>query len=111
MSRPVTGILEHRGQQGLVKEQPGLLFTVDVVVDAEALLVLTCQQSHSRRDTDRGGDVGIGKKSTFFRESVDIRSGDFGLSELRQIGITHVIRQNEDDVWFFCLSPNYKKKQ
>ena len=67
VSRPVAGILKHRGQQGLLKEQPRPVYTVDIAVDAEALLVLAGQQAHPRGHADRGGDIGIGEQSTFFR--------------------------------------------
>ena len=75
--RSITGILKYRGQQGLVKEQPGPVFAVDVAVYAEALLVLAGQQAHPRSHADRGGDIGIGEQSAFFREAIDIRGGDF----------------------------------
>ena len=78
----------------MVKEQPCLVFAIYVAINAKPLLVLAREQSHPRRDTDRGGHVGIGEKSAFFREAVDIRSGDFGLSKLRQIGITEAVPEN-----------------
>ena len=72
----ITGLLEHGWQQHLLKKFTDLRFAVNIVVDAKPLLILTRQQSHPRRHANRGGHIGVGKQRAFFREAVDVWSGD-----------------------------------
>ena len=96
---PVTGNLKNRGQQRLLKEQTGLGFSIDVAVDAKPLLILTGQQTHPRGHADWGRNIGIGEESAFISKSIDIRSWNFGLTKFRQVGVAHVIGEDEDDIW------------
>lgn len=60
--------------------------------------VLPGGESNSRRGTDRGIDVEIGEFDALGSEPVDVLGFD-GASETGEVGISHVINEDDDDVW------------
>ena len=78
---------------------------VEIGSDAIAVRILPGSQSNARRRTDGRVDVEIGELDSFGSEAIDVLG--FHLSaEAGEVGVTHVIDKNDDDIWPFLSKEN-----
>ena len=84
---------------GLFADRHSVL-TIRIELMPETLLISTGEQARPRRRTIRSRHVAIRKPHATGRELVEMRRGDVLTAVKANVGVTHVIADDEDDVGF-----------
>src|SRR5262249_54213613 len=96
----VTGRLQHLGHGRRLERQP--LALVDRVRNAVLELVPAGQQGRSRRGAGRA-DMEVGEAHALVVQAVEVRRPEDRVTVARQVAVTLVVGQKEDDVWPACF--------
>src|SRR6185436_18076953 len=67
-------------------------------LEREALLVASADQSGARRRAARSIRIELGEAHARFREAVDVGRLDVGSAVAAEISISHIVRDDQDDV-------------
>ncbi len=104
----VTSQLKLAGEGGGLGVEPlghAALFVRAAIIkvgsDAVAVWILTGGEGDAGRGADGGVDVEVGELDSFGSEAVNVLGVDRS-SEAREVGVAHIIDENDDDVWLDC---------
>lgn len=92
---------EHVGQRGLLHPELVLLRQIDVVEDTEAGWEFPAHEAHARGHADGRDSVGAGEARALVGEPVEMRCGDVLAAVCTDVGIAHVVGEDNDKVGLF----------
>ena len=91
---------ENVGQRGLLHPELVFLRRIHVVEDTKAGREFPAHQPHARRNADRGDGIGAGEPSALGGEPVEMGGGDVFAAVCADVGIAHVVGEDNDEVGF-----------
>ena len=95
---PISGLPQERGQRGMARRQTGVAAGERLVeTNVETVLIASSNQRSARGRADRGVGVGLKKACSARCKTVDVGSVEIGSSVAGNIGVTEVVRQDEND--------------
>jgi hypothetical protein len=89
---------QHISQRGLLHPDLVLLRRIDVVIHPEAGGKLAAHDAHARWHANGRDGVGAGELRALRREPVEMRCGNFRVAKGLQIGIAHVVGEDDEEV-------------
>ena len=98
--------LEQFSQRRLAVAQAGLRFRAERQVHAEPVWITTREQRAARGGANRLGDMKIPEDRAFIRHAVEVRRGVTFRAKLADVGVAHVVAEDDDDVWGHWLRLN-----